>query len=134
MERKMYQFSESKIKQFKKQGKRTWDEVELEIEVIRSGAKDESLKQWWASTHHGSTKGWGMRKAQLVEDLMRGTIEYQQGIWQGRVDAANGLEYSEERLEKAYNLGYYQGYVGYESNRRGWDAQTRARFDEQWVN
>jgi hypothetical protein len=38
------------------------------------------------------------------------TREYSQGCWQGKLDRASGLEYSEERNENVYNLGYYRGY------------------------
>lgn len=55
------------------------------------------------------------------------------GLWQGRVDAARGLDYSEERSENTFNLGYYRGYTEYESNRRGWDAATRQAFDSKYV-
>lgn len=61
------------------------------------------------------------------------TVEYQQGLGQGRVDKANGLIYSEERNENAYNLGYYRGYTEYESNRRGWDSKTKSAFDEKYL-
>lgn len=52
-------------------------------------------------------------------DALKGDTEYQRGIWQARIDRANGLEYAEERLESAYNLGYYRGWMDYESNLRG---------------
>ena len=79
-------------------------------------------------------KPWGILKRNFVLGQMTQTREYQMGIWQGRVDAARELDYSEERNENTYNLGYYRGYTGYRSDRRGWDAATRARFDEKYLS
>jgi len=76
---------------------------------------------------------WGILKRDFVLSQMTQTREYQMGLWQGRVDKARGLPYSEERNENTYNLGYYRGYTNYESNRRGWDSATRQRFDEKYV-
>lgn len=95
---------------------------------------DEEFKTRWMKAHHGKVAGWGMGKRDWIVSNMSMTSAYQRGIWQGRVDAARGLEYSEERSENTYNLGYYRGYTEYESNRRGWDAATRARFDAEYVN
>jgi hypothetical protein len=75
-----------------------------------------------------------MGKAQWIVTAMSSDGEYQRGLWQGRVDKANDLDYSEERNDKPYNLGYYRGYIEYESNRRGWDTATRDRFDSLYVN
>ena len=118
MERKTYQLTKNQLKKCK--------QVEMPT--------DEEFKAIWAKAHHGKVNGWGMQKRNFVLSQMTMTEEYQQGIWQGRVDQARGLEYSEERNESAYNLGYYRGYTGYTSDRRGWDAATRARFDEKYVN
>lgn len=95
---------------------------------------DDEIKAMWAKSHGGKTSGWGMKKRDLKLSLMTASYEYQLGIWQGRVDAARGLPYSEERNENTYNLGYHRGYTEYESNRRGWDAGTRAQFDEQYLS
>jgi len=81
-----------------------------------------------------SRKPWGIIKRDFILGQMTQTREYQMGIWQGRVDAARELEYSEERTENTYNLGYYRGYTGYKSDHRGWDAATRARFDEKYLS
>lgn len=75
---------------------------------------------------------WGLCKRDWILSTMKDTREYQMGIWQGRVDAARGLNYSEERNENTYNLGYYRGYTNYSSDRKGWDTETRNRFDEQY--
>ncbi len=95
---------------------------------------DDLFKARWAKSHHGKVNGWGIGKRNFVLSNMTKTREYQMGLWQGRVDAARGLEYSEERNENTYNLGYHRGYTRYESNRRGWDAATRQRFDEKYIN
>ena len=76
---------------------------------------------------------WGILKRDWVLTNMKFTTEYQTGLGQGRVDAANGLNYTEQRLEKTYNMGYHTGYTNYESNRKGWDAATTAKFDEQYI-
>ena len=94
---------------------------------------DEEFKARWAKSHHGKTRGWGIGKRDFILSQMVRTREYQMGLWQGRVDKAQGLEYSEERSESTYNLGYHRGYVEYESNRRGWDSATRQRFDEKYL-
>jgi hypothetical protein len=135
MDRKMYQFTEKQIERMARQGLRTWTEIEAEIRVqIADAESNDIIKARWMKTHHGKARGWGLLKAQVMLDSMKLTIDYQQGIWQGRVDKARGLGYQEERFEKPYNMGYYVGYCDYESNRRGWDSATRERFDEQWVN
>ena len=64
---------------------------------------------------------------------MKFTTEYQTGLGQGRVDKANGLSYTDDRPTSTFNLGYYVGYTSYESNRKGWDAATRQRFDEMYI-
>ncbi len=51
--------------------------------------------------------------------MLKADPEYQLGLWQGRIDNANGLGYSDERLSKSYNMGYHTGYTSYESNKRG---------------
>lgn len=103
-------------------------------DLDRRMPSDDEIKAAWAKSHGGKTAGWGMKKRDMKLSVMAGTYDYQIGIWQGRVDAANGLDYSEERNENVYNLGYYRGYTDYRSDRRGWDSGTRARFDEQYVN
>jgi len=121
MERKMYQPTEKQ--------EQKWAKL-VQIEM----PSDEEFKARWAKAHHGSEKGWGMGKRNWVLGNMTQSREYQMGIWQGRVDRARGLEYSEERNENTYNLGYHRGYTEYESNRNGWDAQTKQKFDEEYGN
>jgi len=121
MTRKMYQPTKNQ--------ERKWSEF-----TAPEMPTDEEFRARWARCHHGVDRGWGMGKRDWVLSNMTQTREYQMGLWQGRVDKARGLDYSEERNENTYNLGYYRGYTDYESNRRGWDAATRARFDETYVN
>lgn len=121
MNRKMYEPTE---KQEQKWGKFSTSEM----------PSDEEFKTRWAKSHHGKQKGWGIGKKNWKLSAMTQSRDYQVGIWQGRVDAARGLDYSEDRNENTYNLGYHRGYTEYESNRRGWDAQTRQRFDEKYLD
>lgn len=95
---------------------------------------DAEFKARWSNAHHGKGRGWGIGKRDFVLSQMTLTREYQIGLWQGRVDAARGLDFSEERNENVYNLGYYRGYNNYASDRRGWDREMRARFDEKYTN
>ena len=76
---------------------------------------------------------WGILKRDWVLTSMKFTNDYQLGLGQGRVDAANGLEYAEKDESKTYNKGYYTGYTNYESDRRGWDAATDQRFDDKYI-
>jgi len=62
---------------------------------------------------------YGLRKRDAARRLLKGSPEYVRGLWQGRIDAARGLNYSEERLESAYNMGYHTGYINYASNIHG---------------
>ena len=127
MERKIYEPTRS----FEKKIAR-WDAQRAS--AGDSMPTDEEFKTRWAKRHGGKTRGWGISKRDYVLSGMTTTREYQMGLWQGRVDCARGLEYSEERNENVYNLGYYRGYTQYESDRRGWDRATRERFDEKYIN
>lgn len=95
---------------------------------------DDEFKSMWKRSHHGKVTGWGMGKRDWVVGQMKYSREYQMGLWQGRVDRAQGLDYSEERNENVYNLGYYRGYTTYESDMRGMDAETRQRFAAEYAN
>lgn len=108
---------------------RKWAELQ-----VAEMPTDDEFKAVWKRSHHGVERGWGMGKRTWVLSNMTRTREYQMGLWQGRVDAARGMEYSEERNDNTYNLGYHRGYTEYESNRRGWDQPTRDRFDAEYVN
>ena len=123
MTRKMYQPTKNQERKWAR-----FDEAAGEMPT------DEEFKARWAKCHHGVERGWGIGKRDWVLSGMTKTTDYQLGLWQGRVDKASGLGYSEDRNENTYNLGYHRGYAEYESNRRGWDAATRQRFDETYVN
>jgi hypothetical protein len=111
-----------------KNQERKWSQFD-DIEM----PSDEEFKARWAKTHHGKTRGWGMMKRDWASSRMTTTREYQMGIWQGRVDAARGLDYSEERNENTYNLGYYRGYTNFQSDFCGFDRDTQARFNAKYV-
>ena len=122
MDRKMYEPTTNQ--------ERKWAKFTGAVEM----PTDEEFKTRWSKAHHGKATGWGMGKRNFVLSHMTQTREYQLGIWQGRVDAARGLDYAEDRNENTYNLGYYRGYTNYGSDRRGWDQATRARFDAQYLS
>lgn len=124
MERKLYTLTEKQIEKCARGNNGSLDNM----------PSDDEFKARWKKAHHGKVTGWGMGKADWIKSQMTMNPDYVRGLWQGMVDKANGLEYSEERSENAYNLGYYRGYTEYESNRQGWDANTRQRFNEQYVN
>lgn len=121
MTRKMYEPTEKQIEK--------WSRF-----VAPEMPTDAEFKARWTKAHHGKSTGWGIGKCNWIVSAMSCSQDYQMGLWQGRVDAARGLDYSEERSEKTYNLGYHRGYTEYESNRRGWDQATRDAFDQKYVN
>lgn len=119
MERKIYQLT---AKQLEKAERSATNPVQMPSdEEFKARAKKER-------------KPWGILKRDWVKIHMSTTAEYQQGLWQGMVDKANGLDYSDERPGSAYNMGYYIGWNNYESNRKGWDANTRQQFDSLYIN
>ena len=125
MKRKMYTPTESQEKR--------WAAVRpLEMPT------DEEFKANWKRRHHGKLTGWGLGKRDFIVKNLKQTREYQMGLWQGSVDAARGIEYQHEAMSdenvNCYNLGYYRGYNEYTRNRRGWDAETRARFDALYLS
>lgn len=125
MDRKMYEPTEKQ--------EQKWAALEpLEMPT------DDEFRAIWKRAHHGTLRGWGICKRDWILTNMKNHREYQMGLWQGAVDAARGISYQHEALTdenmNCYNLGYYRGYTGYQSNRRGWDAQTRTNFDAQYLN
>ncbi len=91
---------------------------------------DEEFKARGKKEH----KPWGIIKRNHILTNMTMSAEYQRGLWQGRVDKARGLEYSEERNENTYNLGYYRGYTDYvPGSRNGWDDGTYNWFNQTYV-
>jgi len=121
MERRMYQPTESQEQKWARH-------------AAPAMPTDDEFKAMWKKSHHGKVTGWGMGKREWIVSQMKFSREYQIGIWQGRVDRAQGLDYSEERSENVYNLGYYRGYTSYESDIRGMDAETRQRFAAEYAN
>jgi len=95
---------------------------------------DDEFKALWKKAHRGKVAGWGMGKAEWVLRSVRGSREFGMGYGQGMVDAAREQPYADTTDDKAYNQGYHDGYTKYASNRKGWDANTRARFDEKYLN
>jgi len=98
---------------------------------------DDEFKSDWARHHHGTTRGWGLGKRQWIIQNLSNHREYQLGLWQGRVDAARGLDYQEPHTDdenaNAFNLGYHRGYTSYASDRNGWDQTTRQQFDQKYL-
>ncbi len=129
MTRKMYEPTRGNLKKWAR-----WDAQREANGGVSRMPTDEEFKAQWAKSHHGKTQGWGIGKRNYILGGMTTSREYQTGLWQGRVDKARNLEYSEERNENTYNLGYHRGYTEYESNRRGWDRATRARFDAKYID
>jgi len=120
MERKMYEMTERQIQ--------NWARMS-----VPQMPADEEFQAMWKKAHHGKVSGWGMGKRNWIVSEMKNTREYQMGIWQGRVDAARGLDYSEERNDNTYNLGYYRGYTNYQSDMHGIDTNTRQQFAEKYM-
>ncbi len=79
-------------------------------------------------------KPWGLLKRDMALKALRYTRDYTMGLWQGRVDAARGTGYSEERFSNEYNLGYHDGYLNYQSDRKGWQDWQRTEFDALYLN
>ena len=94
---------------------------------------DDEFKQTWAKKHGGKTKGWGIGKRDWAKTNLASDRDYQVGMWQGRVDAANKMDYHSERKTKPYNYGYYVGHDEYSSFRRGYDKKSSAEFDNKYV-
>lgn len=124
MERRIYSLTEKQIEKCARANNGSLDNM----------PSDDEFKAQWKKGHHGKVSGWGMGKASFITNRMASNPEYMRGLWQGMVDKASSLEYSEERNENAYNLGYYRGYTEYESNRKGWDSNTRQQFDNSYAN
>lgn len=94
---------------------------------------DDEFKTTWAKKHGGKTKGWGIAKRDWAKTNLATSRDYQVGMWQGRVDAANKTEYHEERKTASYNYGYHIGYTEYDGFRRGIDKKTAEGFDNKYM-
>ncbi len=114
MDRKLYQLTETQA------AGRTTVTLPSDAEIKAMAAK--------------SRKPWGLIKRDLALKAVRGTRDYVAGLWQGRVDAARGTGYSDERFSEHYNLGYHDGYLNYQSDRRGWHPTIREQFDTLYLN
>jgi hypothetical protein len=104
MNRRIYRLSDREIQKTKT------------VEQI-AAAYNQTREYWTARGLSGSRLGLKMRDAKLSN--MKYDPEYLRGIGQGRLDRATGMDYSEERNDSAYNLGYYRGYSNYQSDLRG---------------
>jgi len=107
--------------------KTKWSFVEREM------PSDEEFKIMWAKKHGGKINGWGMGKRDWAKTNLAAASDYQIGMWQGRVDAANHIPYSEERKTASYNYGYHIGYTEYPEFRRGIDKKTAEDFDKKYM-
>lgn len=98
---------------------------------------DEWFKERWKKDHHGKLAGWGMGKRDWIVSNLKNSFDYKSGLWQGRVDKANGQEYTELRIDAPYNLGYYRGYTGWDTSprggRNGMDEVTYKWFINEYV-
>lgn len=110
MERKIYQPTEKQEQKWEK------------FEQLNPMPSDDEIKA------HSGKKPWGLVKRDMILARMVSTREYQIGIWQARLDKLCGLDYSEERNENTYNLGYYRGYVNFESDWNGLDDGSKNRL------
>ena len=78
-------------------------------------------------TRRNKRTPWGLFKRDWLASQTN-YREYQEGLWQGRVDAVCKLEYQEKTDDPLYNIGYYRGYTQCESNLGGFDQATRERL------
>jgi hypothetical protein len=94
--------------------------TEKELKKLQGKAEAAQKRREWADANKKKLgKRYGIECRNAGADALKGDPEYQRGIWQARIDKARGLEYSEDRLESAYNLGYYRGWSNYESDLKG---------------
>ncbi len=91
---------------------------------------DEQIKMM---ARTGRKRPWGLVKRDLALRALRNCRDYTLGLWQGRVDAARGCGYSDERFAEAYNLGYHEGFSRYQSDRHGWQPWQREEFDRLYL-
>ena len=100
---------------------------------------DDEFKARWKKAHGGKETGWGMSKRDWVgnhaSDTLTQTVEYNLGLWQGRVDAARGEEAqpTPNYHTDPYDHGYYSGYHGFASFWKGFDSAARQQFNQKYV-
>ena len=104
MNRKMYQLTERDTEK----ANRVREQAERELAHIEENA-DRLRKQ----------KKYGLRKRDVARRALKGDTEYVRGLWQGRIDRVRGMDYTDERPGSSYNMGYYTGWNGLESDLRG---------------
>lgn len=125
MERKIYEPTEKQLAK--------WDMLQP-----ADMPTDEEFKASWKKSHHGKETGWGMGKRDWInihsDDQLTQTVTYNQGLWQGRIDAMLGLEPLDtpHYHTDPYEYGYYIGYNGFESFWSGYDAQARKNLADQY--
>ena len=100
---------------------------------------DDEFKASWKRNHGGKLTGWGMGKrdwvARHADDNLTQTVEYNLGVWQGRVDALRGTEpmVTNEFHTNPYHYGYYYGYNGFAGFWKGYDANASAAFKKMYL-
>jgi hypothetical protein len=100
---------------------------------------DEEFKVQWKRQHGGKLTGWGMAKRDWViqhsDDHLTCTVEYNIGLWQGRVDAAAGLPQAEtpNYHTSPYEYGYYRGYTSFGSFWNGYDRNAKVDFETKYI-
>jgi len=101
---------------------------------------DDEFKARWKRAHGGKVTGWGMTKRDWViahsDDHLTCTVEYNLGLWQGRVDAMNGDPQQEtpEYHTDPYQYGYYHGYAEFDGFWRGYDAAAKSDLQAKFGN
>lgn len=99
---------------------------------------DDEFKTRWMKAHHGKVTGWGMGKRDWVanhaDDHLTCTVDYNLGLWQGRIDAMNGEPSADtsEYHTNPYHNGYYYGYESFQSFWKGFDQAARAEFEAKY--
>jgi len=110
----------NKIKQELKMTRKIYTLTEKDLQKCKKNAEIAAQMRSEADANKEKLKKrYGLKCRDAAAAALKGDPEYFRGIWQGRIDFANGLKYSEERSDSAYNLGYYRGYTDCERDIRG---------------
>lgn len=100
---------------------------------------DDEFKAAWKRAHHGKETGWGMMKRNWValhaDDNLTCTVEYNLGVWEGRIDAMNNATpmATDEYHTNPFHYGYYTGYNEFKSFWNGFDRNARADFEAKYA-
>lgn len=127
MERKQFEPTEKQIEK--------WSAL-----VAPTMPTDDEFKAQWKKAHHGKETGWGMGKrnwvAGHVNDSLVYTVEYNLGLWQGRVDAVRDTEPMEtnEYHTNPFHFGYYTGFHGFASFWKGYGQEARDQFNQIYLS